>query len=89
MPKGSIAPNTTVDPSIYDVIGKKAAEELKNAEDVLPNLVFMLPTNLGTELGVQLEKFAIDPSEQNENDMIATLEALRAEAQAENAYVKW
>ncbi|WDR06960.1 extracellular solute-binding protein [Devosia rhodophyticola] len=89
VPKGSIAPNLEVDPSIYDAVGAKASAELKNAEAVLPNLVFMLPTNLGTELGVQLERFAIDPSEETENEMITTLEALRVELQAENAFVKW
>lgn len=89
VPKGSIAPNLEVDPSIYDPVGQKAAAQLKNAEAVLPNLVFMLPTNLGTELGVQLERFAIDPSQETEDQMIATLEALRAELQAEDAFVKW
>ena len=89
VPKGSIAPNLEVDSSIYDPVGQKAAANLKNAEQVLPNLVFMLPTNLGTELGVQLERFAIDPSQDTEDQMIATLEALRAELLAENAFVKW
>lgn len=89
VPKGSIAPNIEVDPSIYDAVGAKAAKELKEAEAVLPNLVFMLPTNLGTELGVQLERFAIDPSKEVEDQMIATLEALRGELLAENAFVKW
>lgn len=89
VPKGSIAPNLEVDPSVYDVVGKKAATNLRNAKNVLPNLVFMLPTNIGTELGVQLERFAIDPSKETEDQMIATLEALRTELLAENAFVKW
>jgi len=92
VPKGSLAPNTTVDPSIYDAVGAKFAQELaaaSKANAVLPNLFFLLPTKVGTELGVQIEKFAIDPSEANENDMISSLETLRKEALAENAYLKW
>ncbi|ODT71127.1 MAG: hypothetical protein ABS75_10400 [Pelagibacterium sp. SCN 63-23] len=89
VPKGSIAPNLEVDSSIYDVVGEKAATNFRNAEHVLPNLVFMLPTSLGTELGVQLERFAINPSAEVEGEMIATLEALRAELLAEDAFVKW
>lgn len=89
VPKGSIAPNIEVDPSVYDVVGEKAANNLRNAEAVLPNIVFLLPTNLGTELGVQLERFAIDPSQETEDQMIATLEALRTELLAEDAFVTW
>ncbi|PDQ21283.1 hypothetical protein CN311_09830 [Mesorhizobium sanjuanii] len=92
VPKGSLAPNVTVDPSIYDAVGAKFARQLADASKanaVLPNLFFLLPTKVGTELGVQLEKFAIDPSDSNESELISTLESLRQEAQAEGAYLKW
>ncbi|MDW6022453.1 ABC transporter substrate-binding protein [Mesorhizobium sp. BAC0120] len=92
VPKGSLAPNIEVDPKIYDYAGAKFAQQLaaaSKANAVLPNLFFLLPTKVGTELGTQIEKFAIDPSEANESDLIATLEALRQEALAENAYTKW
>jgi ABC-type glycerol-3-phosphate transport system substrate-binding protein len=89
VPKGSLAPNVEVDPSIYDYAGARAAEELAGATDVLPNLFFLLPTSLGTELGTQIERFAIDPSPEVEDDLVATLEALRTELLAENAFVSW
>jgi glucose/mannose transport system substrate-binding protein len=55
----------------------------------LPNLFFLLPTKLGTELGVQIEKFAIDPSAATEESVMETLEALRLELAEQNAFVKW
>ena len=64
------------------------SEASKN-KAVLPNLFFLLPTKVGTELGNQIERFAIDPSETVEKEMISTLETARQEAQAENSYVKW
>lgn len=92
VPKGSISPNIKVDPSIYDVVGSKFAKEIADATKanaVLPNLFFLLPTKVGTELGVQMEKFAIDPSKANEDEMISTLENLRQEALADNEFLKW
>lgn len=92
VPKGSLAPSTAVPASIYDYAGKKFAEQYaaaSKANAVLPNLFFLLPTKVGTELGNQIERFAIDPSESNENEVISTLEALRQEALAEEAYTKW
>jgi glucose/mannose transport system substrate-binding protein len=90
--KGSLAPNVTVDPSVYDYAGAKFATQLAEASKanaVLPNLFFLLPTKVGTELGVQIEKFAIDPSDTNESELITTLESLRQEAIAEGSYLKW
>jgi ABC-type glycerol-3-phosphate transport system substrate-binding protein len=90
--KGSLAPNVDVDPSVYDPAFAKFATELRTASKanaVLPNLVFLLPTDVGTELGNQIEKFSIDPSDANEKDMITTLEAARQQAQSQKAYVTW
>lgn len=90
--KGSLAPNTEVPPSVYDYAGKKFAEEFATASKnnaVLPNLFFLLPTKVGDELGNQIERFAIDPSDANEKDMIATLEQARQDALAEKSYHKW
>jgi glucose/mannose transport system substrate-binding protein len=56
---------------------------------VLPNLFFLLPTKLGTELGVQIEKFAIDPSTATEDAVVETLESLRLELADQDAFVKW
>jgi ABC-type glycerol-3-phosphate transport system substrate-binding protein len=92
VPKGALAPNLKVDPSIYDYTGQRTLQQLKNAEtsdSVLPNLFFLLPTKLGTELGVQIEKFAIDPSAGTEESVMETLEALRLELAEQNAFVKW
>lgn len=90
--KGSISPSTEVDPSVYDVDFAKFATQLATASKanaVLPNLFFLLPTDVGTELGNQIEKFAIDPSDATENDVISTLEAARQKAMADNAYTNW
>ena len=92
VPKGSLAPSTAVPATIYDYAGKKFAEQYAAASEanaVLPNLFFLLPTKVGTELGNQIERFAIDPSEATENEVIATLEAVRQEALAEEAFTKW
>ena len=92
VPKGSLAPNVEVDPAVYGYAGATFARQLAAASAnnaVLPNLFFLLPTNVGSELGVQIERFAIDPSENTENELIATLEALRLEALDEGAYTNW
>ncbi len=92
VPKGSLAPNVEVNPSIYDYAGQKLARQLAAAAKaiaVLPNLFFLLPTNVGTELGNQIERFALDPSQATEDSAVSTLEALRKEALAEKAYTKW
>ncbi len=90
--KGSLAPNIEVPTSIYDYAGAKFAKELGDASKanaVLPNLFFLLPTKVGTELGNQIERFALDPSAATERDVIGTLEPLRQEALADKSYTKW
>jgi glucose/mannose transport system substrate-binding protein len=92
VPKGSLAPNVNVDPAVYDYAGSKFAQQLvaaSKADAVLPNLFFLLPTSVGTELGNQIERFAIDSSENSENELISTMEALRQEALSNHAYLKW
>lgn len=92
VPKGSLAPNINVDPSVYGYSGATFSRQFSEASAnnaVLPNLFFLMPTDLGTELGVQIERFAIDPSDTVKAEMISTLEGLRKEAQAENAFIKW
>jgi ABC-type glycerol-3-phosphate transport system substrate-binding protein len=92
VPKGSLAPNVNVDPSVYGYAGARFAEQFAEASAenaVLPNLFFLLPTAVGTELGVQIERFAIDPSDTVKAELIATLESLRQQALAEDAYIAW
>ena len=92
VPKGSLAPNVNVDPAVYDYAGSKFAQQLvaaSKADAVLPNLFFLLPTSVGTELGNQIERFAIDSSENSEKELISTMEALRQEALRNHAYLKW
>jgi len=90
--KGSVAANLQTPDDIYDYIGKKTSVELRaaaNKNAVMPNLFFLLPTELGTELGVQLERFAADPSDTTLESVVSTLETLRGEALAQNAFVAW
>lgn len=90
--KGSLAPNVTVDPSVYGYAGATFARQFAEASAnnaVLPNLFFLLPTDLGTEFGVQIERFAIDPSDSVKGELISTLEGLRQEALAEDAFIAW
>jgi len=90
--KGSLAPNINVDPSVYGYAGATFARQFSEASAnnaVLPNLFFLLPTDLGTEFGVQIERFAIDPSDSVKAELIATLEGLRQEALAEDAFIQW
>jgi hypothetical protein len=81
-----------VDPAVYDYAGSKFAQQLvaaSKADAVLPNLFFLLPTSVGTELGNQIERLAIDSSENSEKELISTMEALRQEALRNHAYLKW
>jgi ABC-type glycerol-3-phosphate transport system substrate-binding protein len=87
--KGSLTPNSTVDAAIFGYASAKFTEELQNAKAVLPNLFFLLPTSLGTELGNQLERFAIDASDATMDSVVQTLEAQRKELLAKNAFVEW
>lgn len=87
--KGSLTPNRTVDPSIFGYAGSKFTTELLEANNVLPNLFFLLPTSLGTELGTQLERFAIDSSDATLESVVSTLEAQRSELLANDAFVEW
>lgn len=92
VPKGSLAPNINVDPSVYGYAGATFARQFSEASAnnaVLPNLFFLLPTDLGTEFGVQIERFAIDPSDTVKSELISTLEGLRQEALAEEAFIQW
>lgn len=92
VPKGSLAPNVNVDPSVYGYAGSTFSRQFAEASEanaVLPNLFFLLPTSVGTELGVQIERFAIDPSDSVKEELIATLEGLRQDALAEGAYIQW
>jgi glucose/mannose transport system substrate-binding protein len=90
--KGSVAANLKTPTDIYDYIGKKTYAALSAADAngvVLPNLFFLLPTELGSELGVQIERFAGDPSDATMESVISTLEALRLEAQEQNTLITW
>ncbi|MDQ0471780.1 ABC transporter substrate-binding protein [Labrys wisconsinensis] len=92
VPKGSLAPNIQVSPKIYGYAGARFAEQLalaSKSQAVLPNLFFLLPPDVGAELGNQIERFAIDPSQANEDAMISTLEGARKDALESNAYIKW
>ncbi|NGP16985.1 ABC transporter substrate-binding protein [Devosia aurantiaca] len=90
--KGSLAPNINVDPAVYGYAGATFSRQFSEASAnnaVLPNLFFLLPTDLGTEFGVQIERFAIDPSDTVKAELISTLEGLRQEALAESAFIAW
>lgn len=90
--KGSVAANLETPTDIYDEIGEKTYQTMMTAEAngaVLPNLFFLLPTELGSELGVQIERFAADPSDQTMESVVSTLENLRLEAKDQNLFVTW
>jgi len=90
--KGSIAANLKTDPSIYDYIGQKTYATMQAAESdnaVLPNLFFLLPTELGSEFGAQIERFAIDPSDETLASVVEKLESVRVELVDQGAFVTW
>lgn len=90
--KGSVAANLETPTDIYDALGVKTYETMMAAEKngaVLPNLFFLLPTELGSELGVQIERIAADPSDATIESAIATLENLRLSAKEQNQFVIW
>ena len=90
--KGSIAANLQTSPEIYDYIGQKTYARMQEAEAddaVLPNLFFLLPTELGSELGVQIERFSGNPSDETLESVVQKLEELRLEAKEANLFVTW
>ena len=90
--KGSVAANLKTPTDIYDYVGKKTYAALSAADAngaVLPNLFFLLPTEVGSELGVQIERFAGDPSDATMELVISTLEALRLEAVEQGTLITW
>ena len=48
-----------------------------------------LRAEMALDLSNAYERFAIDPSQANEDSMITTLEAARKDALDNNAYIKW
>ena len=90
--KGSVAANLETPSDIYDYIGAKTSEQLNAAngsDAVVPNLFFLLPTELGTELGVQIERFAADPTDETIDSVVETLERLRQSALDQGTFVTW
>lgn len=90
--KGSLAANLKTPSDFYDENGKKEfglAQVAEKDDAVVPNLVFLLPTDLGSELGVQLERFAADPSDATLDSVVKKLEPMRAAEKAQNAFVSW
>lgn len=91
-PKGSVAANMTVDDGIYDIIGKKTWREVQQSNQqnkVLPNFKFLLPVELGEELGNQMAAYAQNPGPQALDTMLNALEQLRLTLKEEGKFVKW
>ncbi|MEE3651918.1 MULTISPECIES: ABC transporter substrate-binding protein [unclassified Brenneria] len=91
-PKGSITANMAVDDSIYDTIGKKTWREVQQSNQqnkVLPNFKFLLPVELGEELGNQIAAYAQNPSPRALDTMLDTLEQQRKMLKEEGRFVKW
>jgi glucose/mannose transport system substrate-binding protein len=90
--KGSLAANLKTPATFYDSNGSKEYANMQAAAKdnaVLPNLFFLLPTDLGSELGVQLERFAADPSDATLETVVSKLEAKRKEEKAQKTFVTW
>lgn len=90
--KGSTAANLNVSDDIYNPVGKKIQGFVKDAsasDKVLPSLVTLLPTELGSELGTQLAAYAQHPTEENLNTMTSALEEQRIDLQKENQFTQW
>jgi glucose/mannose transport system substrate-binding protein len=90
--KGSVAANLTTPDSVYDYIGKKTAAELKAAGEknlILPNLYFLLPSDLALEFGTQIEGYAQNPTPAALDAMLTSIEALRKQAKDEGKFVAW
>lgn len=77
---GLASPSTAADVSTYDPVVQKAVEEVSKASAVQFVLGDLLPGDLGGEYRVQIQKFLLDPSAENIDNVTAAIEAVAARA---------
>ncbi|NMB24487.1 MAG: extracellular solute-binding protein [Firmicutes bacterium] len=92
--KGSVAANLSVGAEIFDnhpILTETYNRFQKVNEEgvILPNLSFMLPPSLNNELSKQIEMYALNPTDKVLDSVLNTLEGMRQELIAEDAFVKW
>lgn len=86
--KGSVAASLEVPSDIYDPLLQKSYRNMESGT-VLPNQLFLLPPEMYQEFGAQVERFALNPTEQTMESALRTLEDLRQKLLAEGAFVTW
>lgn len=77
---GMPSPSKQADSSLYDPVVKNAVAEVTSAADVESVLGDQLPSDLNGEYRVQLQKFLMDPSDDNISSVMAAIEAAAAGA---------
>lgn len=88
--KGSVAPNQAAPADQYGYYSKAAASLVAAAGDkAVPNLKNLLPVQLGNEFGNVIVSYAQAPSPAALDAMLAGLEQMRTQLQAEGAFYRW
>lgn len=77
---GLASPSSEADVSLYDPVIAKSVEEVTSASALQFVLGDLLPGDLGGEYRVQLQKFLMDPSDENIDAVTAAIEAVAAQA---------
>jgi ABC-type glycerol-3-phosphate transport system substrate-binding protein len=88
--KGSVAPNETVDPAIYDQITRAEYDKIV-AEDsiLLPNLYVLTPLGLREDIGTAFERYAATKDRAALDVELARLDEVRKERLAAGEFGTW
>ncbi|WDR07459.1 extracellular solute-binding protein [Devosia rhodophyticola] len=77
---GMASPSTDADVAAYDPVIQKSVEAVSAANEVQFVLGDLLPGDLGGEYRVQIQKFLMDPSDENIDAITAAIEAVAVNA---------
>ena len=88
--KGSVAANLEAPSDFYGPIMSKIYNLLhKPGVQFIPNLSFLMPPDFYTQFYTQIEKYAVDPTNETLDEVLNELERLRIEASTEGKWVNW
>jgi len=88
--KGSVAANLKTPSEFYGPIMSKIYHLLHKPEtQFMPNLSFLMPPDFYTQFYTEIEKYAVNPTDETLDEVLNELERLRSEAFMEGKWVNW